>query len=103
MVWGLPSRKVVSFYLLLRDDGLRALGIYGIPCDCGQVFIGHTGYSIETRVKDQHNHIQECELEKSAMAEHTVNLHHCGVSSNTGSWPRNSDNRGQLIREVVSS
>lgn len=36
------------------------------------MFIGHPGYSIETRAKDQHNHIQVCESEKLAMAEHSI-------------------------------
>jgi hypothetical protein len=29
-----------------------------VPCECGQVFIGQTGRSIQTRVKEHQSHIR---------------------------------------------
>jgi hypothetical protein len=54
----LPLRKVTRFLQPVKDDlGLKVLGIYNIPCECGKVYIGQTGHSTETRIKEQHWHI----------------------------------------------
>jgi hypothetical protein len=42
----------------VKDDlGLKTLGVYSMPCECGQVYIGHTGCFIETRIKEYQCHI----------------------------------------------
>jgi hypothetical protein len=34
----------------VKDDlGLKIPGVYPIPCECGKVYIGQTGRSIEAR------------------------------------------------------
>jgi hypothetical protein len=41
---GLPLRKISSFLCPVKDDlGLRTPGVYSIPCECNQVYIGQTG------------------------------------------------------------
>jgi len=36
---GLPPRKISSLFHPVKDDlGLRTLGVYDIPCECGQVY-----------------------------------------------------------------
>jgi hypothetical protein len=48
---GLPPRKISSFLHPVKDDlGFRTPGMYRIPCECGQVYIGQTGRSIDTRI-----------------------------------------------------
>jgi hypothetical protein len=43
----LSSRKIYTF----KDDlRLKALGVYSIPYECGLVYKGQTGNSINTRV-----------------------------------------------------
>jgi hypothetical protein len=39
-------------------------------------FIGQTGRSIETRIKEHHRHIRLYHPDKSAVAEHSMNLGH---------------------------
>jgi hypothetical protein len=40
----LPPRKNSSLLRPAKVDlGLRTPGIYSIPCECGQVYIGQTG------------------------------------------------------------
>jgi hypothetical protein len=40
---GLLLRKISSFLRPLKDNqGLRTPGVYSIPCDCGEVYIGQT-------------------------------------------------------------
>jgi hypothetical protein len=53
--------------------GLRTPGVYNIPCECGQVYIGQIGQSIVTRIK-QHNRFGQ--PDKSAVAEHEFNHNH---------------------------
>jgi len=65
---GLKSRKISSFLRPVKDDlGLRTL--VGIPCECGQVYIGQTGRSMESKIKEHHRHIRLAHPEKSAVAE----------------------------------
>jgi len=33
--------------------GLRTPGIYRIPCECGKVYIGQSGRSVQLRIKEQ--------------------------------------------------
>jgi len=48
----LLPREVAICLCPVKDDlGLKAAGIYSIPCKYGKVYIGQTGCSIETRIK----------------------------------------------------
>jgi hypothetical protein len=38
------------------------------------VYIGQTGHSVETRVKQYHQHIRLCHPDKAAVAEHSIIL-----------------------------
>jgi hypothetical protein len=41
---GLLPRKIANFLQPMKDDlGLKTPGVYSIPCECGQVYIGQTG------------------------------------------------------------
>jgi hypothetical protein len=46
-IGSLPSTKVACLCHLLGDGGQKALGIYGICCEYGQVFIGHTVFPLQ--------------------------------------------------------
>jgi hypothetical protein len=74
---GLLPRKLSSLLRPIKDDlALKMPGVYSIPCECGKVYTGQTGHSIETRVKEHHRHIRLYHPEKSAMMEHSINLGH---------------------------
>jgi hypothetical protein len=48
---GLPPRKISRLFRLVKDAlRLGTPGVYSIPCECGQVYIGQSGRSIETRI-----------------------------------------------------
>jgi hypothetical protein len=56
---GLQPRKISSFLRPVKDDlGLRTPGVKTTPCECGQVYIGQTGRSMESEVKEHHRHIR---------------------------------------------
>jgi predicted GIY-YIG superfamily endonuclease len=51
--------------------GSRLLpGVYSVPCECGRVYIGQTGLSVETRIKEHQRHIRLEQPDRSAVAEH---------------------------------
>ena len=51
--------KIVSQLLPLKDElGLRTPGIYSIPCECGRVYIGQSGRSVQLRIKEHNRHIR---------------------------------------------
>jgi predicted GIY-YIG superfamily endonuclease len=56
--------------------GLRTSGIYSIPCECGRVYIGQSGQSIQIRIKEHNRHIRLAQTDKSAVAEHSINHDH---------------------------
>ena len=56
--------------------GLQTPGVYSIPCEYGQVYIGQTGSSIETRIKENHQHIWLGQPDKLAVAKHRFNHNH---------------------------
>jgi hypothetical protein len=57
-------------YLFHEDDmGLKTSSICSIPYEYGEVYIGQTGHSIETRVSEHYCNIQLYQLEKLAIAE----------------------------------
>jgi hypothetical protein len=55
----LPPRKIFSYLPLVKDAlGLRIPDICSIPCECGRVYIGQSGRSIQLRIKEHNRHIR---------------------------------------------
>ena len=73
----LPPRKIYSHPPPIKDAlGLRTPGLYSIPCECGQVYIGQSGRSVQNRIKEHRRHIRLAQTEKSAVAERSINQDH---------------------------
>jgi hypothetical protein len=54
----LPPRKIFNYLPPVKDAlGLRTPGIYSIPCECGRVYIGQSGRSVQLRIKEHNRHI----------------------------------------------
>jgi hypothetical protein len=69
----MPPTKISNFLPKIKDDlGLRTPGIYSIPCECGKVYIGQTGRTIENRIKEHQRNTRLLQTEKSALAEHSL-------------------------------
>ena len=62
---------------------LSTPGIYRIPCECGKVYIGQSGRSVQLRVKEHERHMRLVQRDKSAVAEHSFNHDHIMRSQDT--------------------
>jgi hypothetical protein len=76
-------------------------GVYSIPCECGKVYTGQTGCSIETGVKEHHQRIRLYHPEKSAVAEHSINLGHRIQLQNASILAKKSRWMDWIIREAI--
>jgi hypothetical protein len=86
----------------VKDDlGLNVPGMYQIPCECGKVYMGQTGRSIETRCKEHRRHIRLDQPDKSEVAEHSINTGHCIEFSNTVIFDRTSSYIDHLVKEEL--
>jgi hypothetical protein len=99
---GLLPRKIASFLPPVKDDlGLKTPGVYSIPCKCGQVYIGQTGRSIDTRIKEHHRHICLAHPDKSAVDEHSISRGNHIQLQNTKILSTKSRYMDWLIKEAT--
>jgi hypothetical protein len=69
--------KLSSLLRPVKDHlGLRTPGVYRIPCECGRVYIGRTGRSVDIRIKEHQRHIRLDHPDKSAVAGHSIDQGH---------------------------
>jgi hypothetical protein len=99
---GLTPRKLSSLLRPIKDDlAPKMPGVYSILCECGKVYIGQTGHSVETRVKEHHRHIRLYHPEKSAVAEHSISLGLRIQLQNTSILASKSRRMDRVIRETI--
>ena len=55
-----------------KQDGV----VYRIPCECGKVYIGETGRSMQERIKEHDRDIRLGRTQTSAVSEHTHETGH---------------------------
>ena len=44
--------------------------VYSIPCSCGKIYNGETGYPLKVRQEEHQKAVVRGEIEKSGMADH---------------------------------
>jgi hypothetical protein len=66
-----PTTKIRSKIRSVKDSlEFKVPGVYKMICNCGKVYIGQTGRTIETRIKEHQLHCKKGNIERSAVAEH---------------------------------
>jgi hypothetical protein len=99
---GLPPRKIANFLRPVKDYlGLKTQGVYSIPSECGDVYIGQTGRSVDTRMKEHRRHIRLAHPDKSAVAEHSISWGHRTQLQDTKILSTKSRYTNRLIKEDI--
>ncbi|CAK9810876.1 hypothetical protein ANTPLA_LOCUS6713 [Anthophora plagiata] len=72
-----PHTKISQILTTPKDPypRLASSGVYKIPCTCGKVYIGETGRSVTTRLKE-HERCTRLGYIQSAVAEHQLTTGH---------------------------
>ena len=73
-----PPNTIKAFIDSSKDpvDPKQQKGVYGIPCSCNNVYIGETGFSLQTCLKEHSANIVHNRIKNSALAEHSHNTSH---------------------------
>jgi len=99
---GLLPRKMSSLLRSVMGElGERTPGVYSAFYECGQVYIGQTGRSVETRITEHHRHERLGYPNKTAVAEHRFNHNHLIKFQDTQILSNIPGYVDQLIREAV--
>ncbi|KAJ4431302.1 hypothetical protein ANN_19899 [Periplaneta americana] len=97
-----PQSKIRSHLRQVKDSqGLRTPGIYKIPCECGEVYIGQTGRTIEDRIKEHKRNLRLYYPEKSAMAQHSIEKEHKILFDHTKVINKSSHYWDRTIKEAI--
>ena len=59
------------------EQGLKTPGVYEIPCECRQVYIGQIGRTVSERISEHERDLRMQYFNKSTVAQHALeNKHH---------------------------
>jgi hypothetical protein len=72
-----------------------------IPCECGKVYIGQTGRSIDTRLKEHKRHIRLEYPNKSAVAQHSIHQEHRIQFNSTSILSTKTRYMDRIIKEAI--
>ena len=75
--------------------------MHGISCEYGKIYVGETGRTIETRLKEHRRHFRLAQPEKSAVAEHSINEDHAIRWEDTKILCRSQRYWDRIVKEAI--
>jgi hypothetical protein len=75
--------------------------VYRIPRECGSVYFGHSGRTVEDRYKEHKRYIRQHQPEKSAVPDHSISTGHCFDFCRTSLLDITSGYVDGLVKEAV--
>jgi hypothetical protein len=94
--------KLSSLLRPVKDHlGLRTPGIYRIPCECGCVYIGQTGRSVDIGLKEYQRHIRLEHPDKSTVAENSIDKGHRIQFHNASILATETRYKDRIVREAI--
>ena len=75
--------------------------VYRIPCECGKVFIGETGRSMQERIKEHDKDIRLARTQTSAVSEHANKSGHHPLWNEVKFIDRDSHWYTRRVKEAI--
>jgi hypothetical protein len=80
---------------------LRSKGPWQIPRECGKVYVGQTGRSIEAKCKEHMRHVHLKQHDKPVVAKHNFNTGHCIDFSSTSVLDKTTGYMERIVKEAT--
>jgi hypothetical protein len=98
----LKRLKLSSLLRPVKDHlGLRTPGVCRIPRECGRVYSGQTGRSVDIRIKEHQRHIRLYHPDKSVIAEHSIDQGHRIQFHNASILATKTRYMDRIVREAI--
>jgi hypothetical protein len=98
LVCGLAPHEIIQFPALCQRL-LRTKDTW--CCECGRVYIGQTGHSVDIMLNEHRWHIQLEQLDKLVIAEHTIGQRHRIQFHNTSILAAEIRYLDRIVREAI--
>lgn len=77
----IQSQSLGFLWPVMDSQGLRTLGVYSIPSECGHVQTGQTGCLSNMRLKEHHEYVWPEHSNRSAKAQHHIHRQNTSILS----------------------
>jgi hypothetical protein len=95
------SQYILGNHTHTHTHTLRTPEVYRIPCECGRVYIGQMGRSVDIRLKEHQRHLRLEHPDKSAVAENSIDQGHSIQFHNASIFAMKTRYIDHIVREAI--